>query len=28
MKFGANTQIWVVPFKAEDIDLIEKVDKL
>jgi|SRR5215469_664929 len=28
MKFGANTQIWVAPFKAEDIDLIEKVAKL
>ena len=28
MKFGANTQIWVAPFKAEDIGLIDKVAKL
>jgi D-psicose/D-tagatose/L-ribulose 3-epimerase len=28
MKFGANTQIWVAPFKAEDIHLIEKVAEM
>ena len=28
MKFGANTQIWVAPFKAEDIGLIEKVAEM
>ena len=28
MKFGANTQIWVAPFKAEDLGLIDKVAKL
>lgn len=28
MKYGANTQIWVAPFKAEDIGLIEKVREI
>lgn len=28
MKFGANTQIWVAPFKAEDLRLIEKVAEM
>jgi D-psicose/D-tagatose/L-ribulose 3-epimerase len=28
MKFGANTQIWAAPFKAEDIGLIDKVAKM
>ena len=28
MKFGANTQIWVAPFKAEDIALIDKVAEM
>jgi D-psicose/D-tagatose/L-ribulose 3-epimerase len=28
MKFGANTQIWVAPFKAEDVGLIEKVAEM
>jgi D-psicose/D-tagatose/L-ribulose 3-epimerase len=28
VKFGANTQIWAAPFKAEDIGLIDKVAKL
>ena len=28
MKYGANTQIWVAPFKAEDIGLIDKVAQM
>lgn len=28
MKFGANTQIWVAPFKAEDVVLIDKVAEM
>jgi D-psicose/D-tagatose/L-ribulose 3-epimerase len=28
MKFGANTQIWVAPFKQEDIGLIDKVAEM
>jgi D-psicose/D-tagatose/L-ribulose 3-epimerase len=28
MKFGANTQIWVAPFKAEDTHLIDKIAQM